>query len=90
MVLGLFLGEYPEDAAASLLVLGVLAAGNLSLDETGLAFAGTFRRLAGVTTAAAGATQHQPGKVGRVDAGRAVGATSRAHRERSGTYGFVA
>lgn len=92
MILGLFLGEYPEHSAAGLFILGVLA-GAVSahaLDEAGLAFAGTFRRLAGVRVAAT--AQHQPGDVrGRAgDGDVGIGAAARAHRQGCRPRGFVA
>lgn len=83
VVLGLFLGEYSKhSAAAGLLVLGVLAAA-ATLDEAGLAFAGTFRRLLLVSTT----TEHQAGHVaGILGAGRG---RHSSHRERSRSVGIV-
>lgn len=83
VVLGLFLGEYSKhSAAAGFLVLGVLAAA-ATLDEAGLAFAGTFRRLLLVSTT----TEHQAGHVaGILGAGRG---RHSSHRERSRSVGIV-
>lgn len=83
VVLGLFLGEYSKhSAAAGLLVLSVLAAA-ATLDEAGLAFAGTFRRLLLVSTT----TEHQAGHVAWIlGAGRG---RHSSHRERSRSVGIV-